>query len=170
MTRKKKPRNRTYAPPIRTQPVTLAAEPVSSEASRLTVRQTTMMATSYSGPTPPVEVLEGYERVSPGSAKQILDQFIKQSDHRMDLENQVIASDLSRSWGGLIAGFVIALAFLGSGTYLVSTGHDWAGGTIATTSLMGLVSVFVYGTTVRKSERETKAKTMAEAKRGIKKA
>lgn len=145
----------------RQQPNAMTNE--SAMAGMMVARQT--MVSTYSGPTPPVEVLEGYERVAPGSAKQILDQFIKQSNHRMELETRVIKSDIVRSWGGLAAGFVIALAFLGCGSTLVAYGHDTAGATLATASLAGLVGVFVYGTKSQRKEREQKAKIMAEAKK-----
>lgn len=124
-----------------------------------------MEVSQYSGPTPPVEVLEGYERIAPGSAKQILDQFIKQSDHRMALESLVIRSDVRRSWGGLVAGFLVALSFLGAGVTVILSGHDSAGATLATGTVVGLVTVFVVGKSSQQKEREQKSQAMIAKKR-----
>src|ERR1700733_12152413 len=60
---------------------------------------------SYSGPIPPPEMLKEYDAIVPGSAGRILDTFHNQSHHRIELENKVINSDISRSNWGLATGF-----------------------------------------------------------------
>lgn len=150
---------------IRREPSILATEPSASDnINSLTLSHTQTIST-YSGPTPPVELLHGYENLVPGSAKQILDQFVKQSDHRMGLEKKVVSSDIVRSWAGLASGLIVALAFVACGTWLAFQGHDGAGVTIATTSIVGLVGVFVYGTVSQRKERTEKAALMLKTRR-----
>ena|ERR1017187_7224389 len=48
-------------------------------------------------PYPDPVVLKGYEDQIPGSAKLLLEQALKQSDHRMDLEKTVTKDNIWRS-------------------------------------------------------------------------
>lgn len=115
---------------------------------------------SFSGPLPPPEILREYDELVPGSAKTFIDTFSDQAHHRMDLEKTHLRSDRRRSWGGLIAGFVVAMTALCGGIWLVYMGHDTAGATIGTVGLGGLVGTFVYGTKSQRTERIEKAKLM----------
>jgi len=75
----------------------------------------------------------------------------------MSLEKKVIAIDGRNSLLGLLFGFALGLVGLAGGIYLVSKGHEGWGTAISGTSLTALVSVFVYGSTQRRKEREAKA-------------
>jgi uncharacterized membrane protein len=109
----------------------------------------------YSGPIPPPESLEKYEKILPGLANRIMTQAENQTSHRIEIENKVIDSDIFNSKLGLIFGFVIGLVGLLGGFYMVYLGKDigwlFSGGT-----LVGLVSIFVYGRKSRASERKQK--------------
>lgn len=117
-----------------------------------------IFAAFFSGPLPPPEILRAYNRIVPGSAKQIIDNVIEQSTHRRQLEAKVIAADIERSRLGLIVGGVVALACIAGGCVVAAISSPTAGGTIATASVIGLTSVFVYGTVSRRREREHKAR------------
>jgi len=123
-----------------------------------------MMAVSremyYSGPLPPPEYLRQYEQVVPGSGKVLIDILAEQTRHRIALETLAVTSGIRRSWGGLIAGFIIAIFVTGGGMYLVFSGHDTAGTTIATVGVASLVAVFVSGTVLRRNERVEKSEKM----------
>lgn len=84
----------------------------------------------------------------------------RQSAHRIELETQVVTADIKRSYWGLAAAFVIAIAFLGVAYKLVDTGHDWAGVALAGTTLVSLVGTFIYGTVVRSNERQKRVHEM----------
>lgn len=120
---------------------------------------------SYSGPIPPPGMLEQYDALDQGRAAKILQLAEDQSRHRMALESAVVHSDLKRSWAGLFIGAVVALSFLGTGGFLVYTGHDTAGGTIATATVASIVGAFVYGKHSQEKERTEKAKIMAGKKK-----
>jgi len=108
---------------------------------------------SMSGPLPPPETLKMYDMVQPGLAERIVLMAERQSSHRMELEKIVIGGNSNRANWGLVLGFVIALLFLGSGTYLISENHDWAGSSIITVTVGTLVGAFIYGTNSQKEER-----------------
>jgi uncharacterized membrane protein len=125
-------------------------------------RVTRQIATyeSFRGPLPNPAILQAYEKIIPGCAERIIKMAENQADHRIHIENTVIEGDTKRANRGLYCGaFISFIALLLSG-FLIYTGHDWAGVTIASTVIVGLASVFIYGTISRRTERTEKAKTM----------
>jgi uncharacterized membrane protein len=114
----------------------------------------------YSGPLPPPVILEGYDKLVPGSAKQILDDAHRQTSHRIAIERTVITSDVRKSYLGLAAGWTTAIYGLTWAGMLVLQGHPIAGTVLGGADLVALVSVFVYGTMSRRKERLEKAKVM----------
>lgn len=126
------------------------------------VKQTHIEA-SYSGPLPPPSILQQYNDIVPGAAERILRMAEQQSEHRQLLEKTVVIGDSKRADRGLICGLIVALAALGGGVFLIFTGHEWSGASIAGLDIIGLVSVFVYGTVSRRSERLRKQALMGQA-------
>lgn len=78
----------------------------------------------------------------------------EQSVHRKELERKVITSDIERSKWGQFLGFVIAIFGLMVATAVSIWGNAIAGGFIGVGTLASLVSVFMYGSSTRKKERE----------------
>lgn len=69
------------------------------------------------------------------------------------MEKQVVSADIRRANWGLIAGFVISLAF-GAGSFIaVLSGYRYEGLGLGGGTLAALVGVFVYGTSSRRAER-----------------
>jgi len=115
----------------------------------------------YQGPIPPPSILEQYDKVVPGSAELIIQQFEKQSNHRMTLESTVIQADIKRANLGLLAGFLLCIATVIGGCVVAVLSHAGAGATIATAAVGTLAAVFVYGTASRKKERQDRVKALA---------
>lgn len=107
----------------------------------------------HSGPIPDPMTLERYEQVLPGSAERILKMAEGQSEHRKDLERIVIESRSRDSLLGIIAAFILALVTIGAGTTIIIKGFVWSGTIIGSTGLVGLVGVFIYGTSSARKER-----------------
>ena len=105
----------------------------------------------YSGPLPHPEIMRQYDSIVPGLANRIIHQFEEQSKHRRELEQKVIKSDLVMERLGLIFGFIIGMASVIGGIITALLGKELAGGFIGSSGLIGLVSVFIYGT---KSKRK----------------
>ncbi len=80
----------------------------------------------------------------------------KQQEHRISLEKRVIASDIYKSWVGLILAGILGVLIVLCGSYVIHEGHDTAGASIITTTLIGVVTAFVKGAKVRKEERQSK--------------
>ena len=138
-------------------------EPVSRQAP--VVSSESLEVTSWQGPIPPPNLLQGYESLLPGAADRIFSMAEKQAAHRMDLEATVIVSDSRRSWVGLVFAFIITLTALAGAIFLIYHDKNVAGLIIAMSALAGLVGAFVYGTNARRAERSKKASTMPQVRR-----
>jgi uncharacterized membrane protein len=163
-------KNQRESSPTANNPVSPVGRPITDlspgEESRklLQISRQQEVTQSFSGPLPPPLVLREYNAILPGLAERIVAQAEQQTEHRIRLETRVVNADISKSWAGLICGLVVSLACIGSGVTCVLYGHDWAGTTIATGAVVGLVSTFIYGTAVRKAERTEKTKILAGQK------
>ncbi len=111
----------------------------------------TIQERSHSGPLPDADTLVKYNSVIPEGADRIMIMAEKQQKHRMELENLVIPGHAKQSRLGQWFGLVIGLFGIGCGTFLAYTGHETVGGIIAGGTVVSLVSVFVIGKTIQKS-------------------
>ncbi|MGD0655383.1 MAG: DUF2335 domain-containing protein [Thermoguttaceae bacterium] len=146
-------------------PLSPKSFPPGNESSHIQISsQATNISSSFSGPLPPPNILEQYNKIVPGAAERIIAQAERQTEHRINIESKVIDSEITRSSNGLIAGTIVALACIIGGCLLVYAGHDWAGATIATASVVGLVGVFIYGTSIRRMDRAEKRKELLNQK------
>ena len=64
----------------------------------------------WSGPLPPPDVMARYNDIVPGAAERILGMAENQTSHRIDIEKIAVRGDQTRSFWGLIFGFIISLA------------------------------------------------------------
>ncbi len=114
---------------------------------------------SWTAPFPPPDILKGYNDAVPNGADRILKMAENQSEHRMNLENNVINRELNQSGKGQNYGLIIALSFLAGSIFLIYTGHEISGAVLATIDLVALVSVFVFGKWQQKKDLGKKDKT-----------
>jgi uncharacterized membrane protein len=115
-------------------------------------------ALAFAGPLPPPSILEGYERILPGSAERIIKMAEIQAAHRQDIERKVIASGISNSGRGITFALIIALAALFSAMVCIILGREISGSFLGLGGLGGLVATFITGTQMRSQERMQKAK------------
>ncbi len=99
----------------------------------------------FQGPLPPPEVLAKYETLYPGVSKMLFDQFQAQGNHRMELENRVIQSNIKNSRLGQWMGYSICMLALIGGGVLVCFGIRTEGLIAAVAGLAVLTAVFVTG-------------------------
>lgn len=116
----------------------------------------------FVGPLPPPELLADFDRVSPGSADKIIDQFVKQGEHRMAMEQKALGSDVERSRWGLVGGIIVSVVAFGVSVVFVYHGYPTQGALITGGTLGSLVGVFLYGTERRRTERKEKTKALAK--------
>ncbi len=100
---------------------------------------------SFSGPIPPPEILKGYNAVVKDGGERIVSMAEKQSNHRMQLEDHAIKEELKQSRLGQVFGFILGLVGFGLATTLAMFGHEAIAGIFGTTTIIGLVTVFVLG-------------------------
>jgi len=77
---------------------------------------------TFAGPIPHPEIIERYERIYPGAAKIIFDEWNKQVTHRHYIEKSVIWTDNAKSLLGVIFGFITELSAVGGGIYITVNG------------------------------------------------
>ena len=156
-------RNARQLPHQQSQPPAPSEQP--SAASKVNgFQQLTSLSYSkvYSGPIPSPELLAQYDEVVPGSAELIVGQFIKQGDHRIEIEKLAIQAAIQRSKWGLIAGFVLALVTIAGSFYMMFLGKETVGFAGILLAIGSLAGTFVYGTLSQRKEREEKEKLRQE--------
>lgn len=99
----------------------------------------------FSGPVPPPQILERYEQLVPGIAKQIFETVDRQSAHRQAIEKKIIHHNIIRSYIGQATGFIIAMSALVFGFILIIKGQSAEGIASILTALAGVVGVNIYG-------------------------
>ncbi len=118
----------------------------------------------FSGPIPPPEQLEHYDKVQAGLAERIVAMAEKQlaiaegqTKHRQELEKTVIKNNVRLSYLGLVSGFILGAGGLAAATWLIYLGKELGGGAAFIASLATLAGLFFYGKRRQKSELERKA-------------
>jgi uncharacterized membrane protein len=69
----------------------------------------------------------------------------KQQSHRIEIEKLVVESQQRQSGRGQIFALIIGISGIGAGTFLAANGHDYVGGIIAGSTVVGLVYAFITG-------------------------
>lgn len=131
--------------------------PASAQPEVIAALMAQLTISAYSGPLPPPEILEGYERVVPGGANRVITMVEQQAAHRQTLERTVVLSDVKKSYWGLGLGFAVVVMFTLASYNLIMAGHGWQGTILGTVDLATIAGLFVYGTVSRRSERQRKA-------------
>ena len=97
----------------------------------------------YSGPLPPAEEIEAYERVCPGSADRIITMTEKSLEHRISNEKLIVSEETKQSSRGQIFGFILAGLFGIIAFILGMYGHEILAGIIASGDIVSLAIIFV---------------------------
>lgn len=82
--------------------------------------------------------------------------FEAQVGHRMDLERK---QSRRADWGLAVGGALAAVIVVG-GLVVMVVGDPWAGASIIGTSVAVIAGVFVYGTKIRRGERDREDERM----------
>lgn len=98
---------------------------------------------SYNGPLPAPEDFQQYENVLPGAADRIITMAEKQLTHRTGIEKEIVDKNFKQSATGQIIGGFLAFTCIVLSFILGMYGHDWLAGLLATTTVIGVITVFV---------------------------
>ena len=99
----------------------------------------------FSGPLPPPDELEKYERVSPGAAKRIFAMAETESSHRRELEKSLVDNEYKEASKGQNCAVIIGTLAIICGTVAGISGAQWTGSMIGGLGMVGLVSAFIRG-------------------------
>ncbi len=102
--------------------------------------------TSYSGPIPPPDLLQRFDEVYPGAAKQILDDFVQESTHRRAMERKVVSAESFKEVFGAVFGGLVGLTGVGGGLWLAHEGRSTGGLGAVFATLASLVGIYWYQT------------------------
>src|SRR5436305_14406278 len=114
----------------------------------------------FEGPLPPPVTLAEYDRICPGAASRILAMAESQSKHRQELESRVVQSNCRSQDRGPVLGFVLALAVIALGGYLILHGKELSGLVALIGALTAVVIPFVYGKRAQRQELEEKRRAL----------
>lgn len=117
----------------------------------------------FSGPLPPPEILAKYNDAIQGGAERIMAMAENQSQHRQALEKSVVAANIRAQKVGPILGFLVCMAAIASGTFLIYVGKNAAGLVPIIGALGGLVAVFFYGKHQQKKDLDERTKAITSA-------
>ena len=105
---------------------------------------TSVTSTSiFSGPIPPPEIMRQYNQIIPGSAERILKMAEKEQDHRHEIEDRLIKSEILNTRLGLIFGFIIGITGIICGSIVIMHGNNVGGSVISATGISILVGLFI---------------------------
>ena len=107
----------------------------------------------FAGPIPPPAMMKQYEETLSGSANRIIKMAENQSEHRQWMEKKRLSLSNREVHLGQIFGLLIGVIAIITGGYTALNGAPIPGGFIGTAGVVGLVSVFVIGSS-RKTPKE----------------
>lgn len=104
----------------------------------------------FSGPIPPPSIIEGYERVVPGSADRIIKMAERQSLHRQQMEEKMIDAESRDSLLGVIFAFVLGISCIIAAVIMVylvpQNAGAIAGALLGVTGIGSITSSFITST------------------------
>jgi uncharacterized membrane protein len=81
----------------------------------------------FSGPLPPPQILERYEKTLPGAADRLLTMAEKHQDQRHERNTGLIRRNFALEMGGMVFAFIVLILFISGGIALLLAGHEPAG-------------------------------------------
>ena len=110
----------------------------------------------FRGPLPPPQLLTRYNEAFPDCAERVVAMAEGQSNHRQQIESKVIESNISNERLGQWLAFLLAVAGMACGTFLLYLGKNASGLAVLLGPLGSIVILFLYSRTTR--EKSLKAK------------
>lgn len=116
------------------------------------------IASYFQGPLPPPSLLKQYNEIVGNGAERIFKRFEIQSEHRQFLERTAVTVQLRQSGRGQWFGLIISIFGLSLAGFMAYLGHEIFASTLGTTTIIGLVAIFVAGKQTQRKDLEKKKK------------
>jgi len=120
------------------------------------IQELNIMAAIRQGPLPPPEEMQKYESLYPGATKSLFDNFITQTNHRIELEKITIQGDNKRADKAQRNSFIIAMTILLLAAFLFYIGKDGYAIAAIITAIAPIIIAFISSSIFRKKERDSK--------------
>lgn len=114
---------------------------------------------SFSGPLPSPVILEEYDRIVPGAAERILKMAEAEAQFQHDITSRALNAEAKEVGRGQILGFLMGALALLTSALALWLGHPDTASVIGGTTVVGLVSVFVVGRILDRSQETEKPKS-----------
>ena len=124
---------------------TITKRPPASPENQNHAQLAKLTQQQFSGPVPHPDILHGYDQIIPGAAERILIMAEKDAAHQREIESAVLnltAADVKR---GQRFGFGIGILAFTTCILALALGSEKTAITIGSTTVIGLVTVFVTG-------------------------
>ena len=106
-------------------------------------KQLAQVSQSYSGPIPPPQILEEFERIIPGAAERILHMAEENGKHQREMERSALNMVADTTRRGQRYGLLIGLTAFITCIIALWLGSEETAMTIGGVTIVGLVAVFV---------------------------
>jgi uncharacterized membrane protein len=103
-----------------------------------------IVSAEWSAPLPPPGAMRAYQEIIPDMPERLLASYEKQVNHRLKIEEATVQALIKNMERGQIIGGAIAVLFLIGALYCAYIGASAAACVIGGTTVVGLVSVFIY--------------------------
>ncbi|MFC6288609.1 DUF2335 domain-containing protein [Levilactobacillus angrenensis] len=93
----------------------------------------------YSGPIPHPAILEGYQKLYPDAAKEIIQNGVDESRHRRELESKRQKRRGRLAWIAMIGGLMLCGLFIVASFWLIMLGHTIIGTVFASGGFLSII-------------------------------
>lgn len=100
-------------------------------------------SSQWSGPLPPPAALERFDQIAPGSARIIIDEFVKEADHRRLQEDRDQRFQVRYAHLGQALAAIFAVGCLSLSGFAIVHGHPVAGAVIGAGVIVAGVTAFL---------------------------
>ena len=107
----------------------------------------------WDAPLPPPALLEQYDQVVPGLAREIAERAKAEASHVREREEEALKASIRYHARGQWMGFVTVMAIVGLAAFALWKGSTLVAG-IATSIVVGTAAVFVLGTLWKKRDKD----------------
>jgi uncharacterized membrane protein len=87
--------------------------------------------------------MEAYERAAPGTAERIVGAFVKEGDHRREMERIIVRSQVRSRWTGQLSALAVILLFAGIAVWGIATDRPVRGVIALLAPLAALVNTIL---------------------------
>lgn len=115
---------------------------------------------TFSGPLPPPEAVEHYNKIIPNGADRLLKMVESQSEHRRDCEKISLNANISIAKRGQFLAFLLSLVGFGIAGLCAYFQQPVPSTVIGGGTLLGLASLFIKGYSIKKFAKKDDASKM----------